>query len=159
MAANKQGRFFQKYRDAILFNKNLILSAACGFFASAFVSDAYSKYDNNEFVISAVALATEYGFYIPIFAALFYIDNRQKYFDPVTRRKNSQLIRQDIKKLFAAFSVSEVIFAVTRILTQYQFLQVGIEPYQASMAGSLIAWGVFFVCINYLVKLARLFKK
>lgn len=150
--------FFGRYRDAILFNRNLIIAGAGGFFASAYVSQLYSQYDSSDLGNSIVALATEYGVYIPVFAVLFYIDNRLKYIDPATGRRDSRRLWQDIKKLFAAFSVSEVIFSITRVLVQYALLQAGSQPYEASMASSLAAWGVFFVAINSMAKLVKLFK-
>jgi len=100
----------------------------------------------------------EYGVYIPVFATLFYVDNRSKYVNPATGRRDSHRIRQDLKKLFAAFSVSEVIFSITRVLMQYGLLQAGTQPYEASMASSLVAWGTFFVAINSMAKLIRLFR-
>jgi hypothetical protein len=157
--AVKEKSFFRKYRDAVLFNKNLIISGAGGFFASAYVSQLYGQYDNNDFANSAVALAVEYAVYIPAFATLFYVDNRKKYVDPVTGRRDLRQVLEDIKKLFAAFSVSEAIFSVTRFLMQYELLQVGRQPYEASMASSLVAWGVFFVAINSMAKLVKLFRR
>ena len=105
------------------------------------------------------ALATEYAVYVPVFALLFYVDNRQKYVDPETGKKDRKRIMQDVKKLFASFSVSEVIFSITRITSQYAFLQMAYQPYEASMASSLVAWGVFFVSINLMAKATRLFKR
>ncbi len=101
----------------------------------------------------------EYGIYIPVFAALFYADNRSKYVNPATGRRDSRRIRQDIKKLVAAFSISEVIFSITRVLTQYGLLQTGSQPYEASMTSSLVAWGVFFVAINSMAKIVKLFRR
>jgi hypothetical protein len=150
--------FFSRYRNAVLFNKNLIISGVGGFFASAYVSQLYSQYGSNDLANSAAALAVEYGVYIPAFAALFYAGNRSKYVDPATGRRDSHRLRQDIKKLFAAFSVSEVVFSITRILTQYGLLQAGSQPYEASMASSLVAWGAFFVAINSMAKIVRLFR-
>lgn len=150
--------FFSKYKAAILFNRNLIISGAGGFFASAYASQVYAQYDSNDFVNSVVALAVEYGVYIPVFATLFYFDNRSKYVDPATGRRDSHRIRQDLKKLFAAFSVSEIIFSITRVLMQYGLLQTATQPYEASMASSLVAWATFFVAINSMAKLVRLFK-
>lgn len=67
---------------------------------------------------------------------------------------------QDVKKLFATFSVSEVIYSITRLLAQYWFLQLDShQPYEASMASSLLAWGVFFVAINSMARLVKLFKR
>jgi Na+-driven multidrug efflux pump len=155
----KAAGFFRKYRDAILFNRNLILSGAGGFFASAYVSQLYAQYDSSDFANSAAALAVEYAVYIPVFATLFYVDNRKKYVDPATGRRDSRRVWRDIKKLFAAFSVSEVIFSITRVLMQYGLLQAGSQPYEASMASSLVAWGVFFVAINSMAKLVKLFRR
>jgi hypothetical protein len=147
--------FFKKYKEAILFNRNLIISGAGGFFVSAYVSQLLAE--AGDFANSTIALAVEYAIYIPTFATLFYIDNRKKYVDPDTGKRDSRRVLQDIKKLFAAFSVSEVIFSVTRVLAQYGLLQAGSQPYEASMASSLLAWGVFFVAINSIAKLVKLF--
>ncbi|HEY3094688.1 MAG TPA: hypothetical protein VGJ42_02900 [Nitrososphaera sp.] len=56
-------------------------------------------------------------------ATLFYVSSRGKCVDPATGRRDSLRLRHDIKKLFAALSVSEVIFSITRILTQCRLLQ------------------------------------
>ncbi len=154
----KAAGFFRKYRDAVLFNRNLIISGAGGFFASAYVSQLYAQYDTNDFANSVLALAVEYSVYIPAFATLFYVDNRKKYVDPATGRRDSRRVSQDMKKLFVSFSVSEVIFSITRVLMQYGLLQVGSQPYEASMASSLVAWGMFFVVINSMAKLVKLFR-
>jgi hypothetical protein len=150
--------FFKRYRDSILFNRNLIIAGAGGFSASAYVSQLHSQYDRNDAANSVIALATEYAVYIPVFALLFYIDNRSKYVDKSTGKRDTKRIMHDVKKLFVAFSVSEVIFSITRVLVQYAFLQARYEPYEASMASSLVAWGAFFIAVNSMAKLVRLFK-
>jgi len=159
MDATKTNSFFKKYRDYVLFNKNLIISGIAAFFASALAAQLYVLYDNNALTNSIVALTTEYGVYIPFFAFLFYRDNKHRYVDPLTGKRDSKKLRNDVKKLLTAFSISEVIFSMTRTSAHYQFLQGGAEPYQASMMGSLIAWAVFFVSINAGIKLVKLFKK
>ncbi len=151
--------FFRKYRKAVLFNRNLIISGAGGFFASAYVSQLYAEHGSSDFANSAAALAVEYAVYIPVFATLFYVDNRKKYVDPATGRRDSRRVWQDTKKLFAAFSISEVIFSITRVLMQYGLLLAGSQPYEASMASSLVAWGMFFVVINSMAKLVKLFRR
>ncbi len=115
-------------------------------------------HDSNALANSIVALVTEYGVYIPVFAFLFYSDNRHKYVDPSTGKQNSKKLRGDIKKLFAAFSVSEIIYSVARTYFHYGLLQGGMEPYQASMIASSIAWAVFILSVNTGIKLVKLFK-
>ena len=153
------GSFIAKYKQALVFNKNLVIAAICGFFASTLVSQLYSVYDSNKFADSLVALLTDYAVYLPVFGYLFYHDNRNKYIDKNGHR-NTRLIRQDLKKLFAAFSISEVIYAVVRVVAQYQFLTgQGLKPYEAAMLGEFVAWAVFFLSINLMTKAVKLFKK
>jgi hypothetical protein len=152
-------KFYNKYRNYILFNKNIIISGIFAFFGGALFTQVYSQYDNNNFANSLVTLSIEYGIYIPLFALLFYIDNRQKYVEPLTGKKDYGKIKSDIKKLAAAFSISEVIFSIAKITIHYELLQhQWTEPYQASMIGSLVAWAIFLVSINLSVKAVRLFR-
>lgn len=149
--------FFLKYRDYILFNKNLLVSGTSAILASALVSHIHATYGGNPLVNSVIAMTTEYAVYIPFFAFLFYRDNRHRYMDPSTGKRDRAKVWSDVKKLLAAFSASEIIYAVVRISSHYQFLQVGTEAYQASILASLLAWAIFFACINAGVKLLRLF--
>jgi len=151
--------FFSKYKNYILFNKNLIISGIFAFFAGAIFTQLYSEYDQNNLRNSIVTLTIEYGVYIPLFALLFYIDNKDKYIDKLTNKKNNSLIKHDIIRLLTAFSISEIIFSVSKILIHYQLLQVSVEPYKASMIGSISAWIIFFIVINYSIKTVKLFKK
>jgi hypothetical protein len=140
---------YQKYKNTILFNKNLILSGIAAFFAGAVFTQLFAQYllDNN-LLNTLSTLSVEYGVYIPLFAVLFYLDNRYRYIHPITGQKDSAQIKNDIKKLFAAFSISEVIYSVCKISAQYYLLQRNTEPYQASMLSAIFAWLVFLVCIN-----------
>ena len=112
---NSIGSFYLKYRDVILFNKNLIISGTCAFFTAALVTQLYLQFDKSNLSNSIIALATEYGVYIPIFAFLFYRDNKLKYIDPQTGKRDSKRVRGDIWKLFAAFSVSEIIYSLIKV--------------------------------------------
>lgn len=149
--------FFKKYSDAIKFNRNIVIAGLAAFLTSTYVAQV--SYENTgDLGNSAAAVATEYGVYVPTFAFLYYLDNRKRYIDPATGKADSKKINGDIKKLLASFSVSEVIFAVTRFGLHYQLLQSGAEPYVASMASSVVAWSAFFVAINIMAKTVRLFR-
>src|SRR5688572_13619007 len=153
-------RFYQHYRDYILLNKNILVSGVFAFFGGALFTQLYAQYDNNNLSNSIVTLSVEYAIYIPLFALLFYMDNRNKYVDPLTGRKDKKRIKSDIKKLIAAFSVSELIFSFSKIAIHYELLQTFmVEPYQASMIGSLTAWAIFLVSINLSVKAVKLFRR
>ncbi len=151
--------FYNKYREYILFNKNLIIAGITATIASAFVAQLYASHDSNSILNSFIALVAEYGVYIPIFAILFYWDNKKKYVDSSTGKRDSAKLRSDFKKLVAAFSISEIFYIVTRTSLHYLLLQLGLEPYQASVTGSVVGGIVFIVCINTSVKHVKLFRK
>ena len=141
-------------------NKNILVSGVFAFFGGALFTQLYAQYDNNNLSNSIVTLSVEYAIYIPLFALLFYMDNRNRYVDPLTGRKDRKRIKSDIKKLIAAFSLSELIFSFSKIAIHYELLQTSmVEPYQASMIGSLTAWAIFLVSINLSVKAVRLFRR
>lgn len=152
------GRFLKRYRQVILFNKNLLISGTGGFFTSAYISQIHLEYYDDKFANSILALVIEYAVYIPLFALLFYIDNRSRYIDPVTCKRNSKALKDDVKRLFATFSIAEITFSITRFVSQYQLLQADIQAYQASMLGSMIAWIVFFIVINLMARIVRLLR-
>ncbi|HEX6561398.1 MAG TPA: hypothetical protein VF016_05160 [Nitrososphaera sp.] len=156
--SERQG-FFKRYREAINFNRNIIIAGLGAFFTGALVAQLYSGYDsNNSLANAAVTLASEYAVYIPAFAGLYYWDNRGKYVDPETGRRDGKRMRQDVKKLLATFSVSEVVFSFTKVGVQFQLLQSNNDAYISAMVASVAAWAVFFVLVNYMARLVRLFK-
>ena len=157
----KYKHLYKKYKTTILFNKNLILSGIAAFFAGEIFAQLYAELGlaNNNFLNALFTLSVEYGVYIPVFAILFYLDNKNRYINPITGHKNSAQIKSDVRKLFAAFSISELIYSGCKILTQYYLLQRNVEPYQASMMAAIFAWLVFLVCINTSIKAVNLFER
>jgi len=96
----------------------------------------------------------------PIFILLFYIDNKKIYVDHVTGKKNLSAVKTDLKKLFAVFSLADVIYAVALISFEFNLLQhTAAEPYQVSIYSSLIAWAIFFVVANLGAKSVRLYDR
>ena len=147
-----------KYRKVILFNKNLLISGIVSFLAGALVTQSYALFDRNNMSNAIITLTIGYCVYIPVFAFLFYQDNKSRYIDPLTGKRNSKNIREDIMKLFGAFAVSEVIYIAIKLYIHYSLLQLYVQPYQALTLAELTAWGVFLISINTGIKLAKLFK-
>lgn len=76
--------FCQTYRKLILFNKNLILSGVISFLAGALTTQIYALFDSNNLSNALITLLIGYCVYIPLFAFLFYRDNKSRYVDPLT---------------------------------------------------------------------------
>jgi hypothetical protein len=147
-----------KYRKVILFNKNLLISGIVSFLAGALATQSYALFDRNSMSNAIITLTIEYSVYIPVFAFLFYMDNKSRYIDPLTGKKNPKNIREDIMKLFGTLSVSEVIYVVVKLYIHYSLLQLYIQPYQALTIAELTALGVFLFSINIGIKVVKLFK-
>ena len=150
--------FYNKYWDYILFNKDIIISGAFALIVGTFFTQFYSQYEKNNFLNSIVTLSVEYAVYIPLFAFLYYLDNKEKYVDLKVERKTMQSLKKEIIKLFAIFSISEIIFSVSKVSIHFQLMQMSYEPYHATIIASFSAWSIFLVVINLGAKIIKLFK-
>lgn len=153
------GKLYNKYRDYVLFNKNILISGIFAFFAGAIFTQFFSEFNSDSLSNSIATLFLEYSVYIPIFSYLFSLDNKSRYIIKETGKKNYTNIKTDIKKLVAAFAISETMYSVSKVVLHYQLLTIGfIEPYQTSMIASIIAWIIFLLVINLSIKVVHLFK-
>ena len=151
--------FYNKYKNYILLNRNIFIAGIAALVVGIFFTELYAEYNKNNLLNSIVTLIVEYSVYIPIFAILYYLDNRGKYIDALTGKKNYANIKSDLIKLFTIFSISEVIYSIAKVSIHFQLMQISFEPYQATMIASTAAWLVFLVIINLGAKFVMLFKK
>jgi hypothetical protein len=150
--------FYNKYRNIILFNKSLLISGIVSFLVGASFTQIYALYDGNNIVNSLVTSVVGYGVYIPLFAFLYYRDNKAKYIDPLTGKKLFSKIKDDIKKLFTAFSISEAIFILSKTYIHYSLLASFVQPYQAYTFAEFISWIIYLISINVGTKAVKLFE-
>ena len=150
--------FYRKYKDYIIFNKNIIVAGTAALIVGTFFTQFYAQQNKNNFLNSIVTLSVKYAVYIPLFGLFYYLGNKEKYVDPLSGKKNYAIIKNDIIKLFAIFSISEIIYSVSKVSIHFQLMQLSFEPYQASMIGSFTAWFIFLVVINLGARIVRLFK-
>ena len=145
-------RFYNKYRNFLEFNKNLIISGTVAFFVSAAITQLYSNYNDSDFWISIVSILTGFSISIPLFAFLFYMDNKHS-------RKDKKSFRTVIiKKIVALYSISNLVNVVVRFIIIYELLKLEVEPYEASMLSSLCASGLSYFVTNLASKFFKLFK-
>jgi hypothetical protein len=152
--------FFQKYRDILSLNRSIAVSGLISFAIGMCFTELYAKYagPNSSIENSIYTLVIGYASYIPIFAYLFYRDNKDRYVDPNSGRKNTGMLLLDIRKLFTAFSASECLFIVTKTYIHFQQLELGyLETYQAYFFAELVAWSVYFVSMNTILKAVKMY--
>jgi hypothetical protein len=152
-------RFYLKYRELILFNRNIIIAAVTSIIADAVVVNYAVQITSNSIVVSLVSMITDSGVYLATFAAMFLIDNKSKYIDSTTGKKDSTRFRKDVKKIITALGVSELVYMVVKFTSIYILLQSNIAPpYQIAMISTLLAWIVYIITANAMVRWQKLFK-
>ncbi len=147
-----------KYREVILFNKNIIIAAVASIAADATVVHYAAKFISSNIVVSIFSIMTDTGVYLAVFAGMFLIDNRKRYVDHSTGRKDSVKFRNDIKKIITALGVSELVYMVVKFISVYLLLQTSIAPpYQIAMLSTLLAWIFYLIAVNAMIRWQRLF--
>lgn len=152
--------FVQKYRDMLLLNRSIAVSGLISFVIGMCFTELYAKYTGPESSIenSIYTLVVGYASYLPVFAYLFYRDNKDRYVDPNGGTMDSSKLLLDIRKLFTAFSASECVFIVTKTYMHFHQLELGyLEAYQAYLVAELVAWSVYFVSMNTILKAVRMY--
>jgi hypothetical protein len=151
-------QFYTRYRELILFNKNIIVAAIAAIITDAIVVQYAAQSITNNVLVSTYSIITDIGVYIIAFAGLFYIDNRKKYIDTVTGKRDSNRFKQDAKKIVTALGVSEVVYMIGKFTSVYLLLQSNVAPpYQVAMLSTLLAGGFSTVTANLMIKAQKLF--
>src|SRR3712207_3345303 len=151
-------QFYAKYRELLLFNKNIVVAAVAAIITDAIVVQYAAQNISDDVLVSIFSIITDTGVYLAVFAGLFYMDNKKKYIDTVTGKRDSNRFKQDAKKIVTALGVSEVVYMIGKFTSIYLLLQSNIAPpYQVAMLSTLLA-GVFStVTANLMIKAQKLF--
>lgn len=152
-------QFYAKYREIILFNKNIIIAAVASIIADALVVQyAFDTITDNNIVLSILSIMTDTGVYLATFGMMFLIDNRNKYVDSATGKKDSARFKRDVKKIVTALGVSEVVYITVKFASIYALLQASIAaPYQVAMLTTLLAWIFYVIAANMMIRWQKLF--
>ncbi len=69
----------------------------------------------------------------------------------------SKLIRKELLSLISSFGVGEVVYLAIRWPTLYYFLEVGIEPYLASLISEIIATAFYMATVTIFLRKTKTF--
>jgi len=123
-----------------------IVSASLSAVAAQLLSD-YENYLNTTFTI-----IFGYIVYFGIFSCLFYWDNKERY-----QTMKSSLIKRELLALVSSFGVGEIIYLGTRWPTLYYFLEIGIEPYLASLISEIISTAIYMATVTVFLRKTKTF--
>ena len=137
-------------RELLQINRNFIICFIASASLSAVAAQLLVNYDSYQ--TTTITIVIGYVIYFGLFSSLFYIDNRKRY-----KTMESKLIKKELLKLISSFGVGEIIYLGIRWPSLYYFLEIGIEPYLASIISEVIATVCYMVSVTIFLRKTKTF--
>ena len=131
-------------------NRNFIICFIVSASLSAVVAQSLSEYENQ--ITTTITIGVGYGIYFGIFSVLFYLDNKNRY-----RQMKSSLIRKELFSMISSFGIGEIIYLAIRWPSLYYFLEMGIEPYIASLISEVISTACYMMTVTIFLRKTKTF--
>jgi len=131
-------------------NRNVLICFIVSASLSAIIAQLLSGYEN--YLNTTFTIIFGYIVYFGIFSCLFYWDNKKRY-----KTMKSSLIKRELFALISSFGVGEIIYLGTRWPTLYYFLEMGIEPYLASLISEIISTALYMVTVTVFLRKTKTF--
>jgi len=131
-------------------NRNFIICFIVSASLSAVVAQSLSEYENH--LTTTLTIGIGYVIYFGIFSFLFYFDNKNRY-----KQMKSSLIRKELVSMISSFGIGEIIYLVIRWPSLYYFLEIGIEPYIASLVSEVISTACYMITVTVFLRKTKTF--
>ncbi len=137
-------------QQLVQINRNFLICFIVSASLSAVIAQLLSDYEN--YLNTTFTIIFGYMIYFGIFSCLFYRDNRERY-----KTMKSSLIKGELLALVSSFGVGEIIYLGIRWPTLYYFLEIGIEPYLASLISEVIATACYMITVTVFLRKTKTF--
>ena len=131
-------------------NRNFLICFIISASLSAVVAQLLVEYEN--YLNTTITIVIGYIIYFGIFSVLFYFDNKDRY-----KSMKSNLMKRELLALISSFGVGEIVYLGIRWPTLYYFLEIGIEPYLASLISEIIATGCYMISVTVFLRKTKTF--
>ncbi len=131
-------------------NRNFLICFIVSASLSAVAAQLLSNYEN--YLNTTITIIIGYIVYFGIFSCLFYWDNIERY-----KTMKSSLIKRELIALISSFGIGEIIYLGTRWPTLYYFLEIGIEPYLASLISEIISTAFYMATVTVFLRKTNTF--
>ena len=131
-------------------NRNFVICFIISASLSAIVAQLLSDYEN--YLNTTFTIIIGYVIYFGIFSCLFYWDNKGRY-----KTMKSGLIKRELFALVSSFGVGEIVYLGVRWPTLYYFLEIGIEPYLASLISEIISTTCYMITVTVFLRKTKTF--
>jgi len=137
-------------QQLVQINRSFLICFIVSASLSAVFSQMLSGYES--YLNTTFTIIFGYIVYFGIFSGLFYLDNKQRY-----KTMESKAIRKEIVSLLSSFGVGEVVYLGIRWPTLYYFLEIGIEPFIASLISEVIATVCYMISVTIFLRKTKTF--
>ena len=131
-------------------NRNFLICFAISASLSAVVAQLLADQEN--YLNTTFTIIFGYVIYFGIFSVLFYFDNRKRY-----KNMHSKLIKKEIIAIISSFGVGEIIYLAIRWPSLFYFLEIGIEPYLASLISEVISTACYMASVTVFLRKTKTF--
>jgi len=137
-------------QQLVQINRSFLICFIVSASLSAVFSQMLSEYES--YLNTTFTIIFGYIVYFGIFSGLFYLDNKQRY-----KTMESKAIRKEIVSLLSSFGVGEVVYLGIRWPTLYYFLEIGMEPFIASLISEVIATVFYMISVTMFLRKTKTF--
>ena len=137
-------------KQLLQINRNFIICFIASASLSAVAAQLLAGYENYQ--NTTITIIIGYIIYFGLFSSLFYMDNRKRY-----KTMESKLVKKELLKLISSFGVGEIIYLGIRWPSLYYFLEIGIEPYLASIISEIIATTCYMISVTVFLRKTKTF--
>jgi len=139
-------------KQLLQINRNFLICFVISATLSAFIAELLSDYENH--LNTTITIAIGYMIYFSIFSILFYFDNKKRY-----KHMSKNLIKKELFNIVSSFGIGEIVYLAVRWPTFYYFLEIGIEPFVASLISEIISTGAYMTIVTIFLKKTKTFKQ
>jgi hypothetical protein len=149
---------YYKYRNIILFNKNIFLAGIISAVVDIFIVNyASNLFGSNYLTIAGISLIGVFLVYNILFILLYFFDNRSQYINSDGSKKREK-IKQDLKKLITVIGFAEISYLITKFFSTFIIFELFLEnPALISVITTLLAWIIYITIANIMAKNQQLF--
>ena len=137
-------------QQLVQINRNFLICFIISASLSAIVAQLLGGYEN--YLNTTITIIFGYVVYFGIFSYLFYRDNIKRY-----KSMKSNLIKKELFVMISSFGIGEIIYLGIRWPTLYYFLEIGIEPFIASLISEIIATICYMISVTVFLKKTKTF--
>ncbi len=131
-------------------NRNFLICFVVSASLSALAAQLLADYEN--YLNTTITIVMGYIIYFGIFTILFYRDNKDRY-----KSMKSNLIKKELLTMISSFGIGEIVYLGIRWPSLYYFLELGIEPYLASIISEIISTGCYMISVTMILRKTKTF--